>query len=99
METFILNFRRNLGYLVILIKILGYFRNFRRKTFFFRNFRNFRSCGHPALVFFSNFGVHKQSKVTEPDFSGKFSVVQQKGGNGLKYPRIGFLEICGKLSH
>jgi hypothetical protein len=44
-------------------------------------------------------GVHKGTKVTEPDFSGKFSFSEKWGKRAQKDPKIGFLDFCAKLSH
>ena len=44
-------------------------------------------------------GVHKCSKVTEPDFSGKFSISEKWGKMTQKGYKIGILDFGTKLSH
>ena len=42
-------------------------------------------------------GVHKRSKVTEPDFSGKFSFSQKNGKNGPKMGKNGIFGLFRKI--
>jgi len=42
---------------------------------------------------------HKRRKVTEPDFSGKFSFSQKWAKRAQKGPKIGFLDFYAKLNH
>ena len=44
-------------------------------------------------------GVHRGSKVTEPDLSGKHSFSKKWGKSAQIGRKIGFLDFCGKLSH
>ena len=48
------------------------------------------------LIFCMKLGVHKCSKVTEPDFSGKILISSKMEKSG---PKIGFLDFCAKLCH
>ena len=43
--------------------------------------------------------INKRSKVTEPDFSGKFWFSPKRGKKGPEMAKIGFLDFCRKLSH